>query len=282
MKQISIIGAGAWGTALATVANGAGLDVVIQALEEDVARAVNTSHENALYLPGVTLDAAIRATTDLADACEHADALILAPPSQFMRLVLESLKPYYLAGIPLIICAKGIEQETGALMSEVVQDVLAGAPVAILTGATFDAEVVHGLPSGVTLATKDEALGVRLSEALSTPRFRLYRSDDLIGAQIGGTVKNVLAIACGIVEGRGFGDNTRAALITRGLAEIVREGFISIQIWLDRLVAALTHWPVPRARRTPRLRARNNPSSPVRAPDPCCRSLRYGLHRGCG
>ncbi len=224
MKQISIIGAGAWGTALAAVARRAGLEVTLRALETDVADAINTKHENTLYLPGVTLDPAIRATTDLAEATSGAEALILAAPAQFLRSVLESLKDGLEPGVPLIICAKGIEQDTGALMSEVSEDVLPGAPVAILSGPTFAAEVARDLPAAVTLAADDEEMAARLSDALGNNHFRIYRSDDVIGAQIGGAVKNVLAIGCGIVEGRGLGDNARAALITRGLAEIVRLG----------------------------------------------------------
>ena len=222
MKHIGIIGGGAWGTALSLVCRRAGLDVTLQAMEPDVAGAINNDHENPLYLPGIDLDPKIRATTDIGDAASSAEALLLVAPAQFARAVMETLAESLKDSIPLVICAKGIEQETCALMSEIAQDVLPDTPVAILSGPTFAAEVARDLPTGVTLATADEALGVKLSDAIGTPRFRIYRSDDIIGAQIGGAVKNVLAIACGIVEGRDLGDNTRAALITRGLAEIVR------------------------------------------------------------
>jgi len=224
MKRIGIIGAGAWGTALATVACRAGLDVTLQAREADVVDAINTDHENTLYLPGATLDPAIRATTDIAEAAEGAEAIILAAPAQFLRPVMEAMKQMLAPGVPVVICAKGIEQETGSLMSEIAAQVLPETPVAVLSGPTFAAEVARDLPTAVTLATSDEPLGLQLSGALGTPRFRTYRSDDVIGAQIGGAVKNVLAIGCGIVEGRSLGDNARAALITRGLAEIVRLG----------------------------------------------------------
>ncbi len=224
IKKISIIGAGAWGTALATVACRAGLDVVIQAQEEGVARAINDSHENTAFLAGVTLDAAIRATTDMAEAASDADALILAAPAQFLRPVLESLKAHLSLGVPAVICAKGIEQDSGALMSEIAAEVLPQTPVAVLSGPTFAAEVARDLPAAVTLAAADEKIAMQLAQALGTNRFRIYLSDDMIGAQIGGAVKNVLAIGCGIIEGRGLGDNARAALITRGLAEIVRLG----------------------------------------------------------
>lgn len=224
MKRIGIIGAGAWGTALALVARRAGLDVIVQAHEPEVAEAINESHENKLFLPGLALDPDIRATTDVAEAAAGVDALLLAVPAQFMRAVLGSLAGGIDAGIPAVICAKGIEQETSALMSEITAEVLPETPVAVLSGPTFATEVAADLPVAVTLASADGAIGAGISEALGSPRFRIYRSDDLIGAQIGGAVKNVLAIGCGIVQGRGLGDNARAALITRGLAEIVRLG----------------------------------------------------------
>ena len=224
MKRIGIIGAGAWGTALSTVARRAGLEVILQALEPDVADAINGEHENTLYLPGVPLDPAIKATPDIAEATAGAETVILAVPAQFLRPVMETLKDGFEPGVPAVICAKGIEQDTGALMSEIAAEVLPETPVAVLSGPTFANEVACDLPAAVTLAASDEALGIELSDALGTPRFRVYRSDDVIGAQIGGAVKNVLAIGCGIAEGRGLGDNARAALITRGLAEIVRLG----------------------------------------------------------
>lgn len=224
MKNIAIIGAGAWGTALAMVARRAGRNVVLQAHEPEVADAVNEAGENSLFLPGVALDSEIRATNDPAEAAADADAVLLAVPAQFLRAVLTGLSSSFPTGAPVVICAKGIEQGTLALMSEIAEEVVPEAPVAVLSGPTFAAEVALDRPTAVTLASADEALGAGLSEALGTPRFRIYRSDDVIGAQVGGAVKNVLAIGCGIVEGRGLGDNAKAALMTRGLAEIVRLG----------------------------------------------------------
>ncbi len=221
MDKIGIIGAGAWGTALAQAARRAGRQVVIQAHEPEVAEAINTSHQNPEFLPGVELDSGIRATTDLAEAAD-ADAVLLVAPAQFLRRVCAGLAGHWRAGVPAVICAKGIEQETCALMSEVVAETLPGAPLAVLSGPTFAGEVARGLPAALTLACPDQALGETLSAALGSPRFRIYRSDDLTGAEMGGAVKNVMAIACGIVEGRGLGNNARAALITRGLVEIVR------------------------------------------------------------
>ncbi|MCH7937306.1 MAG: NAD(P)-dependent glycerol-3-phosphate dehydrogenase [Proteobacteria bacterium] len=224
MKNIAIIGAGAWGTALAMVARRAGRNVILQAHEPEVAEAINGSHENSLFLPGVALDPEIRATNDPGEAAADADAVLLAVPAQFLRAVLAGLSGDLPSRAPVVICAKGIEQGTLALMSEIAGEVVPQAPVAVLSGPTFAAEVALDRPTAVTLACGDEALGVGLSEALGTSRFRIYRSDDIVGAQVGGAVKNVLAIGCGIVEGRGLGENAKAALITRGLSEIVRLG----------------------------------------------------------
>lgn len=223
-NKIAVIGAGAWGTALAMVAARAGRDVCLQAREVEVTQSINTAHENSVYLPGFQMDAAITAVTDPAEAVDGAGAVLLVTPAQHVRAMATTLSGTLAAGTPVIICAKGIEQKTSALMSEIVADILPGAPLAVLSGPTFAAEVASNLPTAVTLACADANLGAALTTALATPLFRIYRSDDLIGAEIGGAVKNVLAIACGVVEGRNMGDNTRAALITRGLAEIVRLG----------------------------------------------------------
>lgn len=223
MQRIGIIGAGAWGTTLAMVAKRAGRDVTLQAHEPEVADAIARRHVNETYLPGIALDPAIRATTDAAEASQ-ADVVLLVAPAQHLRGICRQLRRRWPAGVPAVVCAKGIEQQTAALLSEVVAETLPEAPVAVLSGPTFAVEVARDLPTAVTLAAADANLGKLLAAALGTPRFRIYRSEDVIGTQIGGAVKNVLAIACGIVEGRGLGDNTRAALITRGLAEIVRLG----------------------------------------------------------
>ncbi len=223
MTKVGIIGAGAWGTALASVAHSAGCDVLIQAHEPDVAEAINTQHENTVFLPGVKLGPSIRATTDASEAAQ-ADAVLLVMPAQHLRTVTSSLKETWPAGVPAVICAKGMEQETSALMSEVMADTLPGVTPAVLSGPTFAIEVANGLPTAVTLACADEAVATMLCDTLGTQRFRTYRSTDIVGAQLGGAVKNVLAIACGIVEGKGLGENARAALITRGLAEIARLG----------------------------------------------------------
>jgi glycerol-3-phosphate dehydrogenase (NAD(P)+) len=219
--MISIIGAGAWGTALAVAAHRAGNDVLLWAFEAALVDTINGDHENTLYLPGTALDPAIRATGDLS-AAASADALLLAAPAQHLRSTLGPLAGQISPATPLVACAKGIEQQTGALMSEAVAALFPDNPVMILSGPTFAAEVAAGLPTAVTLAGDDIAAVQALADRLSSDRFRPYSADDVTGAQIGGAIKNVLAIACGIAEGCGFGDNARAALITRGLAELTR------------------------------------------------------------
>lgn len=221
MTTIGIIGAGAWGTALAMVARRAGCDVTVWAHESETVAAINDRHENPSFLPGVILNSEIRATTDLAVAAA-ADAILLVTPAQFMRAVTTRLAAAMRPGSPVVICAKGIEQQTGALMTEVCADTLPGHKPAVLSGPTFAAEVARGLPTAVTLACADNETAELLVAALGGERFRPYLSDDIIGAEIGGAVKNVLAIACGVTEGRGLGENARAALITRGLAEMTR------------------------------------------------------------
>jgi glycerol-3-phosphate dehydrogenase (NAD(P)+) len=220
--RIGIIGGGAWGTALAQTVSRAGHAAILWARDGAVVSAVNERHANPVFLPGVALDPAIRATSDAAAAVSDVDAVLLTMPAQHVRQLVAGLTPQLATGVPVIVCAKGIEETSGALLSEVVAGLLPAAPLAILSGPTFAAEVARGLPTAVTLATADARLGARLIGLLGTRNFRPYLSDDLIGAEIGGAVKNVLAIACGIVMGKGLGDNARAALITRGLAEIVR------------------------------------------------------------
>jgi glycerol-3-phosphate dehydrogenase (NAD(P)+) len=221
MQHFGVIGGGAWGTALAQVLRRAGRDVVLWAREAETVEAINRDHANPLFLAGVGLDPGIAATTDLATAA-RADAILLTTPAQHLREIGAKLQTLLAARVPVIVCTKGIEEKSGALMSEVVAATLPQAALAVLSGPTFAGEVARGLPTAVTLAAADAELGQRLIAAMGSRAFRPYLSDDVIGAQIGGAVKNVMAIACGIVMGRGMGDNARAALITRGLAEMVR------------------------------------------------------------
>ena len=223
-QRIAVIGAGAWGTALALVARRAGRDTVIAAREPEVVASINERSENTPFLPGITLDRGIRATGDAAEAVAQADAVLLVPPAQHLRSVARALAPALKPGTPVVICAKGIERGTGKLMCDVAQEALPAARLAVLSGPTFAAEVARGLPTAVTLAATDRDLGARLVESIGSAKFRPYLSGDMVGVQIGGAVKNVIAIACGIVHGRGLGDNARAALMTRGLAEIMRLG----------------------------------------------------------
>jgi glycerol-3-phosphate dehydrogenase (NAD(P)+) len=218
--KLGIVGGGAWGTALAQVAASGGCETMLWAIEDQVVAAVSDIHENPFYLPGISLNAAIRATSDLADLAQ-CDACLVVTPAQHMRGVLQRLPS---PGMPLVLCSKGIEESSGELLHRVAQDVCPTSPVAVLSGPTFAHEVAKGLPTAVTLATEDVALGQRLRERIALPTFRIYSSDDLAGAEIGGAVKNVLAIACGVVEGKGLGQNARAALIARGFAEMTRFG----------------------------------------------------------
>ena len=219
--KIAIVGAGAWGTALAMAARRAGCDVLIWAFEPEVADGIAQDNENRPYLPGVKLDPAIRATNDLGDAAA-ADIVLLAAPAQHLRRTVGPLAGQLAPSTPLVICSKGIEQKTLSLMSEAVSSLFAANPIMILSGPTFASDVAAGLPTAVTLAADDIDAAQRVADGLSSERFRPYSGNDVIGAQIGGAIKNVLAIACGIADGRGFGDNARAALITRGLAELTR------------------------------------------------------------
>ena len=223
MKRIGVIGGGAWGTALAALARRNGAEVGLWAREAEVVEAVNRERRNPFFLPGVELEPGIRATGDLAEAC-RADTVLLAVPAQHMRAVCEALAQALAPGVPAVLCAKGIEQASGRLMSEIAAETLPEAPLAVLSGPTFAVEVAAGLPAAVTLACADRTRAEALRQALGGPAFRPYLSEDVRGAQIGGAVKNVLAIACGIVEGRRLGENARAALITRGMAEMMRLG----------------------------------------------------------
>ena len=224
IERIAVIGAGAWGTALATVARRAGRMVDLWAREPDIAATIAAKRENVVYLPGIAIDAAISVTNDLVRAVGDAEAILLVVPAQHLRAVVREIAAVSSSQAPIVICAKGIERGTLKLMSEVVAECLPDARLAALSGPTFAAEVARGLPTAVTLASDDAELGQRLAAAIGTATFRPYLGDDLIGAQIGGAVKNVIAIACGIVEGRGLGENAGAALMTRGLAEIMRLG----------------------------------------------------------
>ncbi len=215
------MGAGAWGTALAQAAAQAGRDVVLWAREADVVNAITRERRNLAFLPDTLLHGRIRATGDLAIAAD-ADAVLIVTPAQHVRATLHGLGEALSPSTPLVLCAKGVERGTLALMTEIAVELRPDNRVAVLSGPSFARDVARGLPTAVTLACTDTGLAETLAQAIASPVFRPYISDDPIGAEVGGAVKNVLAIACGIVDGRGLGESARAALITRGFAEMTR------------------------------------------------------------
>ncbi|MGH7022750.1 MAG: NAD(P)H-dependent glycerol-3-phosphate dehydrogenase [Caulobacteraceae bacterium] len=221
MKRVGILGGGAWGTALAQVAARAGLEPLIWAREAEVVEAISRTRQNPLFLPGVTLDQPLTATSCARDLLA-ADALFAVVPAQHLRATLADLAADIPPGLPVVLCAKGVEAGTLKLMTEVLAETAPQAAPAVLSGPSFASEVARGLPTAVTLAAADLDLARRLAEAIATPTFRPYVSDDMIGAEAGGAIKNVLAIACGVAEGAGLGQGARAALITRGFAELTR------------------------------------------------------------
>jgi len=220
-RSAGVIGAGAWGTALAQVTGWAGLDTLLQAREPEVVESIRERRINEAFLPGVVLDDHVNVTADIADlaAC---DLILAVPPAQHLRSVMTAFADHYRPGVPIVLCSKGIERGSLKLMTDVLAESIPGATVAVLSGPSFAADVSRGLPTAVTLACADATLGEELMWTLSAPGFRPYLATDLIGAEAGGALKNVLAIACGIVEGRGLGRSAHAALITRGFAEMTR------------------------------------------------------------
>jgi len=220
LDKLGVVGGGAWGTAMAQVIASDGSDVLLWAREREVVDAINETHSNPVFLPVLPLSEHIRATDDLAKL-GGCDALVVVVPAQFVRSVLAGLTGWRR---PLVLCAKGIEAGSRLLMSEVAAQAAPGAPIAVLSGPTFAHEVAAAHPTAITLACADENVGLALAERLRRPGFRPYLSNDVVGAEIGGAVKNVLAIACGVVEGAGLGQNARAALISRGFAEMTRFG----------------------------------------------------------
>lgn len=220
-SDIGVIGAGAWGTALAQTCARPGRQIRLWAREAEVADTINRTHQNSLFLPGIDLSPAIAASTDLATLAT-CDLVLAVPPAQHLRASLESFAKVARPGCVLVLCAKGIEQGSLKLMTEVAAEAMPGHPVAVLSGPSFAGEVARGLPTAVTLACADPDLSRALADHLAGPSFRPYLSHDLIGAEAGGAVKNVLAIACGVVEGRQLGRSAHAAVLTRGFAEMTR------------------------------------------------------------
>lgn len=220
---VAVLGAGAWGTALANVAAQGRARVALWTRDPEHVAALRRDRENKRHLPGLPLASAVAPSDDLACVAD-ADVVLGVTPAQAMRETTRAVRPHVREGATFVICAKGIERDRVKFMSEVVAEELPQARVAVLSGPSFAADVCKELPTAVTLAAADEALARRLSEQLSTKTFRLYRSTDVRGVEIGGAAKNVLAIAAGMAEGRGLGASAHAALIARGFAELIRLG----------------------------------------------------------
>lgn len=227
--RIAVIGAGSWGTALAATLAQAGQAVRLWGRDATVMQAIAAERMNPRLLPGVTLPDGLRAEPDLARALQDAEAALIVVPSTSVRAVARAVARHAPAGIPVAICAKGIEERSGLLMTQVAEEELGNRPVGVISGPTFAREVALGHPTAATVAfpfsfadrlEPAASPAVRMAVSLSTATFRAYVSDDLIGVEIGGAVKNVIAIACGMMDGAGYGENTRAALITRGLDEL--------------------------------------------------------------
>jgi glycerol-3-phosphate dehydrogenase (NAD(P)+) len=220
--RIAVLGAGAWGTALANIAARAGRRVTLWARDPATVRHINGRRES-VRLPGIELDSRVAVNGDIG-AVAVADAVLIVVPAQSVRAIGEAVQPTLMAGTPVIVCAKGIERGTRRFMTEVIAECLPNAVPAVLSGPSFATDVARGLPTAVTLAAHDEAIAADLARALAAPMFRLYHSTDVRGVEIGGAAKNVLAIAAGIVSGRGLGASAAAALTTRGFAELMRFG----------------------------------------------------------
>lgn len=223
LETISVLGGGAWGTALAQTQALGARPVTLWARNAAAVDEINSHHTNAGYLPGIALDPRLSATTDLA-AAARAEILLLVAPAQQARVVAKQLRPLLSSNQVVVICAKGIEQASGELLGRVLGAELPGIPLAVLSGPGFASDVARGLPAALTLACRDEALGKALAGRLSHPQFRLYWTSDTTGVELGGSVKNVLGIAAGILDGKKLGGSAHAALVTRGFAELRRLG----------------------------------------------------------
>ncbi len=222
--RIAVLGGGAWGTALANTFAAAGRPTLLWARDRTTVAQINKRSENARYLPGITLDPALRATAEPGEALTGANIILAVIPAQKLGAAMRELASLIPAGVPVVICAKGIERETGRLPSAILQQILPHNPASALSGPSFATDLARGLPTAVTIAARDRALAAKLAAQLSTPRLRCYSADDLTGVEIGGALKNVLALAAGAASGAGLGASAQAALITRGFVELRRIG----------------------------------------------------------
>ncbi len=220
-ERIGIVGGGAWGTALGHALAVRGRNIKLWAHEPETVAAINDTHTNPQFLPNVPLPTTLQAVAHLNDLSDR-DLILLVPPAQHLGRILADLAPLIAAQTPLVVCAKGIERGTNRLLHEVVAEIAPNHPAAFLSGPSFAIEVAKGLPAALTVASRDEALGKRIAETIGSNQLRLYWTDDVVGVEIGGATKNVLAIAAGIVDGRQLGANAHAALVTRGFAELRR------------------------------------------------------------
>lgn len=219
--NIGVVGAGAWGTALAMTASKAGNNVRLWAREPEVVEQINQTHETP-FLPNAVLPTEIEATNNMRDTLQWADCILMVVPAQFTRSVFEQMVPHLKTTTPVVLCAKGIELSTGLLMSEIVQEIRPQTQLVVLSGPGFAAEVAKEQPTAVTIASESQMIAERICRLMKTAYFRPYSATDIITPEVCGAMKNVLAIASGISDGCGFGDNARAALLTRGLAEMSR------------------------------------------------------------
>ena len=222
MKKIAVVGAGIWGTALALTAARAGNQVLCWAREQEVVDAINQKHVNKMFLPDIPLPDAIAATNNIAEVFDFADVVLLTASAQWTRATLKLMKPFVKDTTVIVLCAKGIEVDTGKMLSEVVDEEIPGATVAILSGPGFAIDVAQRKLASVTIACAKDGVATLLANMLGTPYFRPYTTTDMISPQVGGSVKNVIAIASGVVEGASLGDGARAALITRGFHEMAK------------------------------------------------------------
>ncbi len=221
-RTIAVLGGGAWGTALAVAAHRAGNQVRLWARDQEIVDALNGGRGNERYLPGIAIADRIAATTDIGHALHGADTVLVVTPAQSLRPVLRQIDDLIAEGIPLVLCAKGIERSTGMLLPDIAAQIMPNNPVAALSGPSFATDVARGLPTAVVVAAEDAALAAELAQALSSPRFRCYSTDDIIGVEIGGALKNVFAIAAGAVVGARLGASAQAAMVTRGFVELRR------------------------------------------------------------
>jgi glycerol-3-phosphate dehydrogenase (NAD(P)+) len=220
--RVAVLGGGAWGTALALTALRGGNEVSFWMRDKAIAACINTNHENPTYLPGIALEAELSATAELDAALKGAECVLAVAPAQAMRDLAKALAGRVETNVPIVICAKGIERDSGKRLSDIFAEILPGNPVAALSGPSFAADVARGLPTAVTVAAEDADLAASLARRLAAPQFRCYSTDDLVGVEIGGALKNVMAIAAGAVSGARLGASAQAAIVTRGFVELRR------------------------------------------------------------